>query len=58
MRRNQKSRARRGYRLLHVVPRETTAPDSLIGRVGAEGTDLNAAPLKSELTEDAADTKD
>lgn len=38
--------------------RETTAPDSLIQRIGAEGTDIDAASLKATMVEDAADTKD
>ncbi|MGE5554438.1 MAG: hypothetical protein ACM3XZ_11100 [Betaproteobacteria bacterium] len=46
------------WRLPEQVPRETTAPDSLIERIGAEEAEINAAPLKSGLREDGGDTKD
>ncbi|MGE5623696.1 MAG: hypothetical protein ACM3UP_01570 [Methanocella sp.] len=45
-------------RILSRPDWETTAPDHLIQRIGAEGTEINAAPLKPEMVEDGADTKD
>lgn len=39
-------------------PYEKTAPDAFVQRIGAEDVEAFFSPLKSQLREDAEDTKD